>query len=90
MNWASDIAAHRADFAAQFFPAADEQRQNSLLDAQARFADEIPQRRRRAQTARAVIWKLSNVQIHEPILVSNREVQSGKWRIYNYSHQSLF
>jgi hypothetical protein len=32
-----------------------------LLHAQPRFADEIPQRRRRAQTARAVIWKLSGV-----------------------------
>jgi hypothetical protein len=71
-------AGHRADFAAQFFPGADEQWQNELLHAQARFANEFPQRGRSPQTARAIIWKLSGVQIHEPILVSNREVQSGK------------
>jgi hypothetical protein len=63
---------------AQFAPGTNEQRQNQLLYAQARFANEFPQRGRLTQTARAVIWKLSNVQIHEPILVSNREVQSGK------------
>jgi hypothetical protein len=63
---------------AQFAPGTNEQWQNQLLYAQARFANEFSQRGRLPQTARAVIWKLSGVQIHELILVSNREVQSGK------------
>jgi hypothetical protein len=71
-------AGHRGDFAAQFFPGADEQRQDQLLHVQPCFANQFPQRRRLPQPARAVIWKLSNRQIHEPILVLNREVQSGK------------
>ena len=70
---------HGVDGLAQLATGADEQRQNQLLHAQARFADEIPQCGRRAQTARAIIWKLSGVHIHKLILVSNRQVQSGKW-----------
>jgi len=74
-------AGHGGDGAAQFFAAAREQRQHELLDAQARFANEFPQRGRRPQPARAIIWKLSGVQIHELILVSNREEQKRKVNI---------
>jgi uncharacterized protein DUF4230 len=44
-----------------------------------RFGNKFPQRRRLPQTARAIRRELSNgLQAHEPILVSNPEVQSGK------------
>jgi hypothetical protein len=51
-----------------------------MLKRVSRFRDEPAQRGQSPQPVRAVIWKLSEMEIHEPILVSNREVQSGKWR----------
>jgi hypothetical protein len=49
-----------------------------LLNAQMRFGNKFPQRRRLPQTARATHRELSDVQIHEPILVSKPKVQSAK------------
>jgi hypothetical protein len=70
---------HGIDGLAQLAPAANKQRQDELLDAQARFGHELPQRRRLPQPARTIRGKLSNrLQTHEPILGSKRKVQSGK------------
>jgi hypothetical protein len=67
------------DGLAQLAPATDKQRQNELFDVQASFNYKPPQRRRLPQSARTIRGELSNMQIHEPILVSKRQVQSGKW-----------
>jgi hypothetical protein len=48
-----------------------------MLDAQPCFGDKPPQRRRLPQPARAIDGKSG--QIHRPILVSKRKVQSGKF-----------
>ena len=72
-------AGHGGDGLADFFAAADKERQDELLHAQAGLADEAAEGGILAETARAADRELAErLKVHGLILVSKREVQSGK------------
>lgn len=73
-------AGHGGNGLADFFAGADEEGQDELLHTQARLADEAAEGGILAETARATIRELAErLKVHGLILVSKREVQSGKF-----------